>query len=307
MAATATAQTFNPQNAAANLRQDKNAAKRAEPSILSKMSGAATKNVRAAMLGASLMADSTFSRGAELEDIEGDQIEEAGGGGGGSHMAGLSDQAGWAAAERQRMIQSATSRDTFREYGSSEEAREQDMTYRLAEDQLRQQSLDTDVSQLGPIRGAKQKMADKAANALAEKAKTEAMQFAVRWGADGAGALADVTEGAALETDLGIGTATDIAYKYARFGRTILIPPATNVGTSAGDAASYTANKAIDIALPPYVLFGTISQIVDTADLAFTLLVTVPVFITIGALGFILLTALAYGIYYSGSIFALFG
>jgi hypothetical protein len=109
-----------------------------------------------------------------------------------------------------------------------------------------------------------------------------------------------------LETDLGIGTATDVAYKYTRFARTILIPQATNVGTTAKSAAQYTANKAIDLALPPYkFIFGgaNLADLADDADLAFTLLVTVPVILIIAITAFIFMVVFAYGAYWFGSLF----
>jgi hypothetical protein len=262
MAATATAQFSNTQTSAAStLRQNQTAARRAQPGVIGRMSEYATKNVRAGFLGASLMMDSGFGRGAELEDVEGgDQIENVGGGGGGGYTAGLSDQARFAEAEQKQKILRATTRDVAPDYAFSEEAREEQEYYVQMEQAIRQQSLDMDVAELGVVRQMKQRLADQAAEAAAEKAKSLAVQLVVAGAEDVAGDLADVTDVALVESDFGLGTVLDMTYKAARVGNSVL-PRPSDVGESGGDAAAYAARKAVDYALPPYVPFnGTLWQ-----------------------------------------------
>lgn len=272
------------------------------------MSEHATRTMRAAVLGASLMADSGFSRGAELEDVEGDRIEEAGGNVE-SHTAGLSAQARFAEAEQRQRTLNATRRDVLPEQRSEDMTPENQAASAEAQEAIRQDSLMRDVAELGPTRAMRQQVADEAAKMAAKLAQDKAQELIARLAVfaadDVGGGLVEVTEGAALETDLGIGTITDVSYKYTRFGRTILIPQATNVGTTARDAVQYTANKALDLALPPYkFIFGgaNMADLADDADLAFTLLVTVPVILIIGLTAFIVFMILAYGYYYLGSL-----
>lgn len=279
MAATATAQSFNPQNAAADLRRSQ----------------------RAALLNQQPLRDIP-----EISPANNNNFENT-----------LPQESQFRAAEQRQRTLNATRRDVLpspaEESESEEELMEQEAAAQ-AEQYIRTQSFSEDVLQMGPTRAMKQQLADRAAKFAADKAKQKAKELAARLLVIGADEvvdpIVDLTEGAAAETDLGFFTWSDIAYDYARLGVTVLVPAPTDVGDTAGDAASYTASKAIHLLIPPYKFIFGGANIIDLADDAmavFKLGIVSTILIVIFIFLIIVLGLFGFGAYYLGSSFSLSG
>jgi len=270
MAATATAQSSNTQNFASNLRSSQHAAQVAQTQPIRDIPNVAPNN--------SPIVDSDNSQTREQQFAE---------------------------AERQYKIQQATVRDIL----PSQTEENEKMWYQEQENRIREESEALDVSQLGPIRAAKQKFLDqaakRAAQAIKEKAREKVNRMAVLALDEVGGGIVEITEGSLLETDLGIGTVGDLAYDYARLGVTVLIPAPTDVGSTAGETAKYTANKTIHTLIPPYkFVFGGagLVDIIDDAFAVFKLGIASMVLLVLALFAAIIISIAAYAWYTFGSV-----
>lgn len=296
MATAATAQSFDPRTAGADLRKEQVSSQRSRKGMMSQIADRATKNVRGAMLAVSLMGDSPFSRGAELEDVSGgDRVEESGGGGG--YTGGLSDQAKFAEEQRRYQILNATRRDIMPEY-RDEEAQIAEEEEIIAQEQayVTEQSQNLDVEQLGPTRGIRQQLTDQALELAKGKAKEKAKQLYARYAGQGVDDVIETavesTELVVGEEDLGFMAWVGTFYDGARVAETIL----DRSGDDAGEA-----QKAVRMVIPPYKFMGDwgLNDIIDDGKLVIQLFLPA---LAIAAISFliIILCIMTYGAAYFG-------
>jgi hypothetical protein len=278
MAATATAQSFDPQTARATLRQNKRAGQFSQP-VLREIPDIAPANNNDAFTAPS-------NNNNAFQNT-------------------LPQEQQFAQNERQYRIQNATRRDILPEYQGDDETEAEEEIIEQERNIVAQESRGRDIGELGPTRALRQQLADQAAQLLADKAQEKAKELAARLVAQGVdevgGAIAETAEASVAEVDAGFFSWTDIAWDYARLAVTILIPEPTDVGTTGREGATYVANKAIRTVVPPYkFIFGgaSIIDIADDAMAVFKLGIVSVIIILAFTFAIVVLGFLAYGVYY---------